>query len=33
MFVSFNKFSVGDVLGLSFRRKGLTFFYEGLCIA
>jgi len=27
------KFSVGDVLGLSFRNKGFTYFFEGLCIA
>lgn len=27
-----NKFNVGDVLGLSFRNKGLTYFFEGICI-
>lgn len=32
---SFNltRFFVGDVLGLSFRNKGLTYFFEGICIA
>lgn len=28
-----NIFSVGDILGLSFRNKGLTYFFEGICIA
>src|SRR3546814_19542507 len=29
----FNKFTVGDILSLSFRHKGLIYFFEGLCIA
>ena len=28
-----NRFYVGDILGLSFRNKGLTYFFEGICIA
>ena len=30
---SFNKFVIGDILSLSFRHKGLIYFFEGLCIA
>lgn len=28
-----NYFVPGDVLGLSYKNKGLTYFFEGLCIA
>lgn len=31
--LNLNRFFVGDVLGLSFRNKGLTYFFEGICIA
>lgn len=27
------KFNVGDVVGLSFRNKGLTYFFEGICLS
>jgi len=26
-------FNIGDVLGLSFRSKGSSYFFEGICIA
>lgn len=27
------KFNIGDILGLSFRSKGSSYFFEGICIA
>lgn len=30
---SFNRFCVGDILSLSFRNKGLIYFFEGICIS
>ena len=31
--INFKKFYIGDILGLSFRHKGLIYFFEGICIA
>jgi Ribosomal protein L19 len=29
----YNRFAVGDILGVSFYFKGLSYFFEGICIA
>ncbi len=31
--VYLDRFNVGDILSLSFRNKGLIYFFEGICIA